>query len=198
MVTQIMQPQSHTQTSEDIDALRSLPENSEKSFELINGVIYEVIMASSLHAFISLYIGARLLDFVMLHEFGYVYGDNCVYKLPNGDEVIPDVSFVSKGRGVPSFAAKLELAPDLAVEVASPSNTGRQMLNKVNSYLAAGTRMVWVVYPGEQVVDVFVFTPNADGSIMLRTLDINGTLDGGEVLPGFTLPVRSIFPAMPA
>jgi Uma2 family endonuclease len=178
-------------TGRDLEELQKLPENREKWFELIDGLIYEVIVPSSIHAFIANLIAHFLTRFVMEHELGYVFGDGCVYKLPNGDELIPDASFVAKGRGVPSFASKLELAPDLAVEVASPSNTERELLNKVSSYLASGTKIVWVVYPKAKVVDVF--TPNKDESITLRKVESDGILEGGSVLPGFTLAVSSIF-----
>jgi Uma2 family endonuclease len=192
MVSQIHQ----RQTAEDLERLQGLPENREKWFELVNGVIYEVIMPSSIHAFVANLIAFFLTRFVLEHDLGYVFTDGCVYKLSNGDELIPDASFVAKERGKPSFAAKLELAPDLAVEVISPGNTERQMLDKVESYLQCGTKLVWVVYPGARVVDVF--TPNPDGSMTLRKVEANGTLEGGDVLPGFTLQVSEIFANLPS
>lgn len=183
-------------TNEDLDTLQNIPENREKWFELINGMIYEVIVPSSVHSFIANLIAYYLTHFVMEHELGYVFTDGCLYKLSTGDELIPDASFVARDRGVPSFAAKLELAPDLAVEVVSPRNTERELMDKVGSYLQCGTKLVWVVYPNIKVVDVF--TPNADGSMTLRKIDIDGKLEGGNVLPGFTLPVRNIFANLPS
>lgn len=178
-------------TSDDLRQLASLPEHRDKWFELINGVIYEVLMPSSLHAFVALLIAARLLDFVLRHELGYVLGDGCVYRLPNGDELIPDASFVAKGRAHPVPAARLELAPDLVLEVASPGNTHTALMDKMTIYLENGTRLGWLVYPDKQIV--FVYMPNTDGSMTLRKLGIDDALDGGEVLPGFTLPLRDVF-----
>lgn len=94
---------------------------------------------------------------------------------------------------MPSFKAKFELAPDLAVEVVSPSNRKREMLDKVESYLASGTKLVWLVYPTIKVGDVYRL--NDDGSINIRKITVDGTLDGEDVLPGFSLRVSAIFPA---
>ncbi|MBC8170832.1 MAG: Uma2 family endonuclease, partial [Anaerolineae bacterium] len=179
-------------TGEELEKLQNLPENRDKWFELINGVIYEALMPSSMHSYIGLLIAAALLEFVIRHELGFVFGDGCNYKLPNADEVIPDVSFIARGRGVPSFKAKLELAPDLAVEVVSPGNRERAMLDKVESYLASGTKLVWLVYPTIKVVDVYRL--NNDGSINIRKITVEGTLDGEDVLSGFTFPASNIFP----
>jgi Uma2 family endonuclease len=124
---------------------------------------------------------------------GEVVGDNNSYTLPNGDELIPDAAFISAERIPRPRPKRLMLAPDLAVEVFSPSNREREMQERVQSFLAAGTRIVWVVYPVTRVVDVY--RSNADGSLTLRTVPFEGALDGEDVLPGFSLPVKDIFPA---
>lgn len=89
----------HRATSEELERLQNLPENRDKWFELINGVIYEVLMPSSMHSYVGGLSAAALLDFVIRHELGFVFGDGCNYILPNGDQVIPDVSFVARGHG---------------------------------------------------------------------------------------------------
>ncbi|NWG17273.1 MAG: Uma2 family endonuclease, partial [Chloroflexi bacterium] len=78
---------------------------------------------------------------------------------------------------------------DLAVEVKSPTDSKRELRQKAEAYLRFGTKIVWLVFPDEQRVEVYV--PDDD----VREFDMNGTLDGGEVLPGFALPVSQIFPA---
>jgi Uma2 family endonuclease len=77
--------------------------------------------------------------------------------------------------------------PDLAVEVQSPGQTDKLMADKAAYYLANGTRMVWLVYPGKQLVEVLT---QADRQL----LPIDDTLTGEPLLPGFTLPVRELFP----
>jgi Uma2 family endonuclease len=69
----------------------------------------------------------------------------------------------------------------------SPGDTADQINTKVLRYLEAGTRLIWVVYPSSRTVTVF---KSANDSAII---DISGVLDGGDVLPGFTLPVRDIF-----
>jgi Uma2 family endonuclease len=80
----------------------------------------------------------------------------------------------------------------LAVEVISPSESSNDVLTKVRRYVDAGTQLVWAVYPREQTV--YVWKPVSDGGLHVQVFGIEDTLDGGEVLPGFTLNVRDIFP----
>jgi Uma2 family endonuclease len=80
------------------------------------------------------------------------------------------------------------LAPDLAVEVVSPTDSAKDIGDKIVNYLAAGT-VAWYVYPDDQEVKVY------EAGEPVKTLTINDTLDGGKVLPGFTLAVKDIFPA---
>jgi Uma2 family endonuclease len=132
-----------------------------------------------------------LFDFVERHRLGFVFGDNTGYALTDHDDLIPDVSYVSFAR-VPSLPQRLTVAPDLAVEVFSPSNRPREMLDKVHLYIRHGTRLVWVIYPDERVVDVY--RPGDGGALHWQTLDMQGILDGADVLPGFTLSVKTLFP----
>ncbi len=124
---------------------------------------------------------------------GEVFGDNFGYDLPLPDRPdthrIPDVSFVRAER-VPRprpLTRAFPLAPDLAVEVLSPSDTYRVVRSKLDDYLQAGARAVWVVDPEARTVDVYV--PGAPAHV-LRESD---TLDGGDAFPGFTLPLAQLF-----
>jgi Uma2 family endonuclease len=83
-------------------------------------------------------------------------------------------------------------APDLAVEVVSPSNSPRDLLTKIEHYLEFGTQLVWAVYPDEQIVDVYRLAD--DGGMHIQKFTVGDRLDGENVLPGFSLPVRNIFP----
>lgn len=177
---------------DDLRAIEALPENANKYFELINGEIYELPTPSPLHNFIVTSIVAFLFNFVRLHNLGFVFGDATSYSLPNGDELIPDASFVSKERQSLPLPDKFFIAPDLVVEVASPSNRERELIDKAESYLESGTRLVWVVYPLTQVVDAI--RRNEQGKLVIQKIGYNGSLDGEDVLPGFTLPVKDIFP----
>jgi Uma2 family endonuclease len=183
--------QERTYTTADLRALEAQLGNKDKRFELINGAIYEVPYPSPTH---NLFIGniySPLRDFVRAGQLGYVFTDSVSYSLPNGDEFAPDVSFVLRERVEMPLPKAFSLAPDMAVEVASPSNRERELLDKAESLLECGTRFVWIAYPNTKVVDVCHLSP--EGNLITRKVDIDGVLDGEEVLPGFTLAVRIVF-----
>lgn len=99
----------------------------------------------------------------------------------------PDVAFVTEER-LPADPEKFaRLAPDLAVEIVSPSNTVPDILAKVKDYLEAGTRLVWIVEPRSR--SVTVYRSHDD----IRLLTEADEIDGGAVLPGFRLPVAELF-----
>jgi Uma2 family endonuclease len=103
----------------------------------------------------------------------------------------PDMAFVSydrwpKDRLLPPTAS-WQVVPDLAVEVVSPNDLAVGLLKRLDDYFRAGVRVVWVVYPGRECV--FVYT-SLGGMSFLAAAD---TLDGGDVLPGFTLPLAELF-----
>jgi Uma2 family endonuclease len=106
----------------------------------------------------------------------------------------PDVSFVRwdelPGRHLPS-AAVPALYPDLAAEVMRKDHTRAEMARKRKEYFLAGTRLVWQVNPRNRTVDVYT-APDR-----FTTLAEADTLDGGDVLPGLTLPVRALFVNLP-
>ena len=105
---------------------------------------------------------------------------------------MPDLGFVCKERLPIVEAARAEkryapLAPDLAVEIVSPSQTRSELAERVQRWLAAGTRLMWVIWPDEHKVDVW--TPDE----VLRTLNASDLLDGLDVVAGFTMPVADLF-----
>jgi Uma2 family endonuclease len=178
-------------TQAAFEAFVQRPENAEKRFELINGEIIEVPAPSPLHAYIAGIIYAAILRFLETDDRGFAFPDSVSYVLSDETEVIPDASFISYERQ-PRLPQKFMIAPDLAVEVISPSNRPRQMLNKVEQYLNAGTQLVWVVYPDEQVVDIYRLGQGE--TIQLHKLELDDIFDGEDVLPGFKLAVKDIFP----
>ena len=103
----------------------------------------------------------------------------------------PDLSFVRSGRlpGEKVPVKKMQLAPDLAVEIASPNQFRPGMAAKARRYLDAGTRLVWVVWPRRHEVDVW----RPGDTQPSATLHMADNLDGLAVVPGFTLPVADIF-----
>ena len=162
--------------------------------DLIEGVICEMSPAGGAHGVIALKFGARILEYVEAHQLGWVTAAETGYVIqrnPGGKDTVlaPDVGYVSAGRLPQQPSPRyVPVAPDLAVEVVSPSDEYSEVVRKIRLYLAHGTRAVWIVEPKYQTVEIHT----SDGQ---RTLEANDTLDGGAVLPGFTLALRDVFPA---
>lgn len=158
--------------------------------ELIAGQMVLEPLPKPLHAGLAARIAHLLQTYTDVHPLGQVLTP-AGFVLERGPDTVrgPDVSFVSEERYEAALESGIfiEGAPDLAVEVASPGDSRRKLGDKAKSYLAAGTPLVWVVWPKRQTVDVH--RPGAP----VETVTIAGVLDGGEVLPGFTLPVARIF-----
>jgi len=173
-------------------AFVSLPENEGKYFELNHGEILEMTPPTTIHSYIVTTLSYFLYGFVLNHDLGFVFGDNTGYALSQWRLVIPDVSFVAKGRLNHPLPDLIPVAPDLAVEVISPSNTHREMTNKIEDYLEHGTKMVWVVYPEDKVIDVIRKTD--DGGSYKRRYGGNDSLSGEDVIPNFSVAVAKIFP----
>ena len=181
-----MTVQTRRMTVEAFDQFVLLPENADKSFEYIAGEIVDVV-SNDQSAEIAMIIGSFITVYVLQHQLGRVTGADGGYMI--GEErYIPDFAYTSKLRKPkPSGEAYSSIVPDLVVEVLSPSNTGTEMRFKVMNYSHAGA-VVWIVNPVLKQVEVY--SPDQPAKIV----GVDGTLDGGNVLPGFTLAVKDIFP----
>ena len=170
------------------DLLRT-NERHEALCELIDGVLVEKAVGNY-ESMLAVILGRFLSSFVAEHDLGVVLGADGMLRLRSGLVRLPDVSFVSWDR-LPDRTALhapiWEVAPDLAVEVISRSNTPQEMERKLAEYFSAGTRLVWYLYPTSREVRVYTAPDQA------VTLSETQTLAGGEVLPGFSLPLRSVF-----
>jgi len=167
--------------------------NEAERLELIEGVPHEMPPSGIDHGDYQAILHLELAIFVRKNQLGRTYVSDAGFVMTrNPDTVlVPDVSFVSKERlpngqrGPIGFAP---FAPDIAIEVVSPSNTESEILRKTGLYLAGGVRAVWLVRPEQRTVTVFA--PDAPE----RILQIDEALDGGDILPGFSLPLSDIFP----
>ncbi|MBN1200618.1 MAG: Uma2 family endonuclease [Anaerolineae bacterium] len=173
-------------TVEEFDQMVPLPENADRRLEYVGGEVVEVV-SNNYASMIAALILAQIVVHVQRHELGYVTGADGGYQV-SGERYIPDAAFISKARQPdPSHDAYNPNAPDLAVEVLSPSDDLNLLRVKVANYLAAGT-VVWVVRPEPQNIEVYV-----PGQPVQR-LGSDATLGGGEVLPGFEVAVSAVFP----
>ena len=159
--------------------------------ELIDGVIVPMTPASYGPSRIAGKIAVRLGMHVLPRELGDVLSAEAGFVLfPDRETVLaPDVAFVRAGREPQGDAQWhfARLAPDLVVEVLSPSDRAADLRAKVALYQEAGVPLVWVVDPQAQTVTVFML---GEHPLVLTTAD---TLDGGEVLPEFQVAVAEIF-----
>jgi Uma2 family endonuclease len=157
--------------------------------ELVDGVLVDKALGFRESVLAGLLIHC-LWNYLNSHDLGIVLGPDGAVRLRAGLVRIPDVSFVSwdrlPGKEIPD-APFPDLAPELAIEVLSNGNTPKEMKRKVSEYFGAGVRLVWLVDPKQQIVDIYTARDQ------IRRLAARQTLDGGEVLPGFTLPLRKLF-----
>lgn len=168
----------------------TLPEIPGYRDELVAGEVIREPMPSFGHGATALRIAHLLTGHVDRNRLGMALGE-CGYVLRRNPDTVrgPDASFVSSER-LAAWDARgpfFEGAPDLAVEVLSPSNTRREIAEKVSQYLAAGGREVWVADPKTRRITVH--RPDERP----RELGPDDTLDGGDLLPGFTVPVAELF-----
>lgn len=168
--------------------------------ELADGVVIVSPSPGAVHGWIIRNLFRAFDAHVTPRGLGDVFFDGVGYDLPVPSRPdtarTPDLSFVRAGRlGPPDPDVRaLALAPDLAVEVVSPSEHKKRLHDKLNDYLDAGTAVVWVVNPRRRTVEVL--TPGvAPGRG--RVLRDGEMLDGGAVLPTFTMPPADVFAGLP-
>jgi Uma2 family endonuclease len=166
-----------------------LPEFAGKRIELVNGEIIEVPPSRRINTVIVTIIIQHLAAFVYSRKLGYVTSPDGGYVTGARSYRQPDVGYISKTRAGDLEGVLFDVPPDLAVEVVSPDE---DIYKKALEYLHAGTRLVWAVYPDDKTVHVMQL--DEDGGLRSRALGLDATLDGGDVLPEFTLAVRDVFP----
>lgn len=171
-----------------IHDLEMLPD-SECRYDLIRGELFEMAPAGGAHGEIAAEIIGRLWSHVTTNDLGRVYTSETGFVLARDPDVVlgPDAAFIQQSRVPDRQRGFYEIAPDLAVEVVSPNDTASYVQSKVKEYLAAGVRMVWIVDPERQSVTIY------EEAGLVRFLGSDEVLDGGDVLPGFSVPVADIF-----
>jgi Uma2 family endonuclease len=184
--------QERLYTAEEFWEIAQQPENQDKRLELIDGVIVEMAPSSQKNTVVAGRMIYFLNAFVMPRDLGYVTGPDGGYTIDHHNGYQPDAAFISKARHAELKGVEFPVAPDLAVEVISPSESSNDVLKKVKRYLQAGTKRVWTLYPIDETV--YVWKMAGDGTVNMQTFGIDDTLAGEDVLPGFTLKVSEIFP----
>jgi len=178
-------PAPGTATEQDVAAIHA---HEGRLYELVDGVLvektmgyYESVLALAIAHFIALYLDE--------HDLGVLAGADGMIQFSPGVR-IPDVSFVAWDKLRSANVLRqpiLAAAPDLAVEVLSTSNTRSEMARKLREYFEAGVRLVWYLDSELRTMEVFT------GVHQSRVIDEDGTVDGGNVLPGFEMRLAEVF-----
>jgi Uma2 family endonuclease len=172
------------------EELFELPGDDYK-YELVEGELIRMAPTGGEHGVLTIRLGHLLYEHVTAHDLGIVCGAETGFVLRRTPDTVraPDAAFIAKDHVPTSGVPKTywPFPPDLAVEVVSPSDRFDDVQTKVNEYLTAGTRLVWVVNPTTRTI--FVYHSARD----VRALGEEDELDGEEVIPGFRCPVRQIF-----
>jgi Uma2 family endonuclease len=174
-------------TVEDLESLAG----DENCWELVRGDLMMMSPATPPHGRFASRIDRALGAHVEDHDLGEVYIAEPGFRLRRDPDIVraPDVAFVRKDR-IPPDAYEggfWDIAPDLAVEIISPTETAQDTQEKVDDYLNAGTGLIWLVYPRTRSAVEY------RSRTQIRQLSLDDGLEGGEVVPGFRLPLRHLF-----
>ncbi|MCA0456802.1 MAG: Uma2 family endonuclease [Chloroflexi bacterium] len=180
--------QQRLYTVDEFEAFIAQSDHADRLFELIDGEIAEKmpteehsLIIGNVYMPLRLFVDPRGLGRVAFEVRRKIIGDDHNARLP-------DVEFTSKERLLPVVKkGAVPQMPDLAVEVKSPVDSFVEMREKANYYLKNGSRIVWLIFPDRQQIEVHT------NDAAVRTLGIDDELDGGDVLPGFKLALRDIF-----
>ncbi|HEX5104382.1 MAG TPA: Uma2 family endonuclease [Pirellulaceae bacterium] len=180
------QPLPGEATVQDVVEIES---RENRLFELVDGVLVEKVMGLR-ESILAAALAELLRRFVVPRNLGVVSGPDGMLQLFPGLVRMPDVAYVSwqriPGGEIPAEPAPL-LAPDLAVEILSRSNTPAEMSRKLGEYFEAGVSQVWFVDLDSRTITVYRSPDSAD------VHSVPAVIDGGSLLPGFSLPLAELF-----
>ncbi len=159
--------------------------------ELIRGELSETMPTGQEHGEVVMNLGILLGNFIKPQGLGRLMGSDTGVLLERDPDTVrePDVAFISAERLPTGVRVRgySEVVPDLVVEVVSPGDGRGEVYDKARMWISHGARMVWVADPDTHTVEVH------EPSAPLATLEESDTLSGGDVLPGFSCPVRDVF-----
>ena len=160
-------------------------------YELVKGKLLKMPPAGNIHGKRAMRLGWRLAHHVETNDLGVVFAAETGFRLATDPDTVraPDIAFVTKARidEVGVFEGFWPGAPDLAVEVISPGDSYTEVKEKVQEFLSAGARAVWVVDPRRHTITVY------RSSMDITILTENDLLDGGDIIPGFNCRVAEVF-----
>jgi len=181
-----LNPPPGTATEQDVIDAEA---HEDRLCELIDGILVEKTV-SVYESYLAMLVGRILGNYAEAHKLGIVVGPDAMIRLEPGQIRLPDVGFYSWSR-LPEGDLPRDpiwgLVPDLAVEIISKHNTPEEMSRKLLEYFTAGVRLAWYVYPNTREAHVYTAP---DQQVVLGEQD---ALEGGDVLPGFRLGLKTLF-----
>ena len=170
------------------DVLLHIPEEAGQ-YEWIDGHIREVSEPWIVHGLVCTEVGTLLKNYVDAHQLGIIVSHDTLFLLQEEPRIVygPDLAFFDKSNLPRSLEGVCTIAPDLVVEVQSKSQRGGYMRKKATDFLRSGVRLVWVVDPMPHTVMRY------RAGVEPVTLRASETLDGEDVVPGFSCPVADLF-----
>lgn len=160
----------------------------DKEYEIVNGIPEEKAMAGARHGSIIMRLGARLVNYVEAHRLGEVYSPDTTFVVGRNQR-LPDLGLVLADR-IPADGEPegiWEIAPDLAIEVISPNDIYTKVAQKVDDYLEAGVKQVWLVSPEQS--SVTIYRSPFDVTVFQDEME----LVSEDLLPGFRCRLNEIF-----
>lgn len=162
-----------------------------RRMELVKGKVYEMPPPGARHGNVAMQIGMLLNAYARANQLGRGFAAETGFILRRDPDTVraPDASFVARNRLPEGELPEgyLEVPPDLAVEVLSPGDARREVREKVEDWLGAGTRLVWVINPATRSATVYRSVDD------FQELSEEESLDGGDVLPGFACQLGELF-----
>ena len=166
--------------------LEEFLESDLEGYEYVEGEVIPMPAASAEHGIVSARVFLCLGLYVRENQLGEVVTPDTGFQV--GERVLkPDIAFISSAQLPDDLSKAFPVPPDLAVEVVSPSDLFRRVIEKAFAYLESGTQMVWIVEPTSQTVRVY------RSETPIRVLGINDTLTGEDVVEGFSCQVAQLF-----
>ncbi len=159
-----------------------------KGYEFIDGKLEKREMPTAKHSGVATRFAIEIGIFLKKHKIGRVYGDNTLFTI-GANKRIPDMAFVSNEK-IPATGEPMDIwsfAPDLAVEVISPSERHNKVERKISDYFEAGVRQVWKIVPESKTLTVYFSATET------KTLKEQDELTCEEILPEFRLKLSDIF-----
>ena len=170
------------------DELELMPDDDSVQIELDEGELITMPPAALDHGDVEWNFLLTLGNHVKKHRLGRLYPGDTGFRLNDGTVRVPDVAFVRQERlATVKGTGFAKGAPDLAVEIFSPSDSVPQLMRKVKQYVAAGCHTVWIVYPETREIHVL------DSGGADRLLSAEDSIEAPELLPGFSVPVAEFF-----